>query len=482
MSFFPASIPYNLFLYHGTHTKDVVTGIEWLAFEIEHAEMFARAPRKGRGPPPGNGGPPPFEKGRDEGDRRAGEKEEEEGHGYLHTYRTTHALKNLLYIDGMSAAKCGLGTLDTTDFILLNDTLVLSQAPKPKSSHQSSETQKEGDARVQINPTYPNSDYARAVGLCSLASEWGLQGFIRMEAGFELILCDFSAHVELVSVNQRVDIPDRGRAPGFGDDDGEIDVKGFEYLRGLEQRYNGITNNRIVVDYSRMVSAYFYEGLNLTNPDATKKALPRLPSKGLAGLEKVKSDLGSVLKSSGNGDGGIDWQGVADMILTRYTTRLPFLGAEETEASIMLKDIGFLLDVFIDYGKVNLTLSRSNCARQYLSPVKENLKTKADGLIYEALLVVTSTICRVLFEVREELSSTSVEDVSDESLKVAKGIVQVLMEYLDWATWKECGKCGVNEVCFVAIWPWGGIEDHEKPSCVEVGKTRGRKGYWNSQF
>ena len=29
-------------MYHGTHVKERVNGMEWLAFEIEHAEMFAR--------------------------------------------------------------------------------------------------------------------------------------------------------------------------------------------------------------------------------------------------------------------------------------------------------------------------------------------------------------------------------------------------------------------------------------------------------
>jgi hypothetical protein len=33
-------IPNNIYFYHGTHTLNVVTGMEWLSFKIEHAEMF----------------------------------------------------------------------------------------------------------------------------------------------------------------------------------------------------------------------------------------------------------------------------------------------------------------------------------------------------------------------------------------------------------------------------------------------------------
>ena len=75
MSLYPARIPNNTHLYHGTHIPDAVKGMEWLAFEIEHAEMFARSHRIGppRGRPgdperprrpgePGDGrGPPPME-------------------------------------------------------------------------------------------------------------------------------------------------------------------------------------------------------------------------------------------------------------------------------------------------------------------------------------------------------------------------------------------------------------------------------------
>ncbi|KAH8745224.1 hypothetical protein BGZ57DRAFT_936334 [Hyaloscypha finlandica] len=61
LSLFPARIPNNNHIYHRTHTPSAVKTVEWLAFEIEHAEMFARAfperpDERGEGPPP-----PPFE-------------------------------------------------------------------------------------------------------------------------------------------------------------------------------------------------------------------------------------------------------------------------------------------------------------------------------------------------------------------------------------------------------------------------------------
>jgi hypothetical protein len=73
-------------------------------------------------------------------------------------YRTTRPLTRLLYIDGMSKVKTSMGTLDTQDLILRNDSFRTGRG-----------------------------GYERARGLCKLGAEWGTEGFIRMEAGFELI-------------------------------------------------------------------------------------------------------------------------------------------------------------------------------------------------------------------------------------------------------------------------------------------------------
>jgi hypothetical protein len=72
-----ATVPADTQLYHGTPRKEVVKGMEWLAFEPEHALVFARP----RGPPggrrpghePGDGDEKDWEKL-----RRPGKHEQEE--------------------------------------------------------------------------------------------------------------------------------------------------------------------------------------------------------------------------------------------------------------------------------------------------------------------------------------------------------------------------------------------------------------------
>lgn len=461
MSFFAATIPNNTLLYHGTHTKEPVKGMEWLAFEIEHAEMFARGRRggpggrrpggggPGRGPPgegppgeggPGNGrGPPPpfaFEK-----NRNSASEEEPAQHGYLHTYRTSRPLTKLLYIDGMSAGKTSMGTLDSQDLVLGN----------------ASQTQA------------PWGDYQRAQTLCALGAEVGIEGFLRMEAGFELILCNFTKGLEFVSAYQRPDTNQDSEA-GFSE------VNQLEYVRGVAARYHGINGGRVVLDYSSMVSAFFYS-LNLTNPDPKKAALPRLVSTSVEQRQRVKDDVVSLFSPSRIEEHStIDWQGITDMIVTRYSDRLQFLASGNLTNRTMLSEINFLLNVFVDYTEPNIPDSIQKCTNIYLTAVPS---TVSDHLIYEALSTVSRKICSTLFEVRTILFEENSPSTTKSATEQGNEAIQGLIEYLDWPAWLECGKCAYDEVCLVAIWPWGAPEDHENPRCQKVDDLRSRYGYWD---
>jgi hypothetical protein len=172
VSFFPATVPEGTDFYHGTRSNLSVTGMEWLAFEPEHALIFGRMiPRR---PLPANA---PFSKSFTEERQQTLEpKSEEKKMGYFHTYTTNKEL-HLLYIDGMSAAKTVNGTLDSQDHVLIN--------------------------LPDIVPGY--RDYERAKRLCHLASqdwEGRVDGFIRLEAGFEIILCNFSESLDVKRITR----------------------------------------------------------------------------------------------------------------------------------------------------------------------------------------------------------------------------------------------------------------------------------------
>ena len=86
----------------------------------------------------------------------------------LHVYSTTRPL-HVIYFDGQSATLTALGTLDSQISILQGHV-----------------------------PLYPEYDLVydedqRALDLCDLVKKLGIDGVVRMNAGFEVLVCDYAA-------------------------------------------------------------------------------------------------------------------------------------------------------------------------------------------------------------------------------------------------------------------------------------------------
>ncbi|KAK3367601.1 hypothetical protein B0H63DRAFT_84208 [Podospora didyma] len=452
LSLFLATVPKGVLLYHGTHTTELPPGPEWLAFETEHAENFARPWRR-----PGGLRPTPPE-GRMFDQHMHGlhgrlvvDNEEsiplgpnETVHGNLHIYRVTKPLR-LLYIDGMGAGKCSLGTLDTQDLLLRG-----------------------------IRDHSPMGEFERAADLCAIAKEWELQGVIRMEAGFEIIKCDFSDSMELVSANQRPDFSNPGNT-------GYPEVQLLEYIRAVSQRYYGIGASRVAVDYSSMVSAMFYP-VNLTNPDSQRPDLPRLVSATDKQLEVIRSRVAEVVNErfDGTHTNTIDWQGVTDMIVARYSERLKYM-AEEIDTLVMFQgEVNNLINLHIEYARNDddtLKLAVGRCTKYHTASIAP--ESPEDRLILAGIESVTSNICSTLFHVRELIVVDP--DADSGSLVAAREAIQDLVNRLKWVEWRNCPKCGYDEVCFVAMWPMGDEESHYHPACRNssaIATGLGFGSYW----
>lgn len=442
MSLFPATVPQGTLLYHGDCSESPPDHVDWLAFEIPHAELFTflclpssshddhsqqqqhlaawELQMSGGG---GYGGPitpPP-------GSFRR---------GYLQIYQTTRPLK-LLYIDGMGAAKSDFGPMDTQDVLLLNDPTRLAW-----------------------------DDFNRAKQLCTLASKWHIDGFIRMEAGFEIIKCDFSTGVELLSARRR---PYANSSESIGA------LSLFEYIRDVSARYDGIGASRVRLDYSSMVSAYFYPA-NLSNPDRDSD-LPRLVSSAPEHLSRMLSDLDGLIARA-DPEGSVNWQGVVDMIVKEYSGRLQYM-LTDPPAFEFLAIINTLLNVYIDYDDPT-EHPIEICSRHYLLPIHSSSSTSQDQLIHAALSTVTHKICTALFSAREILLKEEPQPELHTS-SAAVDLIRSLVAWLDWPEWKFCGRCAVDEVCFVAVFPFGTAEDHFYPSCknrTELENQDLTSNYW----
>jgi hypothetical protein len=320
-----------------------------------------------------------------------------------------------------------------------------------------------------FNSTHaPWGDYQRAEELCAIGSKWGFEGIIRMEAGFELILCNFSRNLEFVEARQR---PDYDMREAYND------RQEFEYMRGVSMRYQGITARRVELDYSSMISAFFYP-VNLTNPELKRAELPRLVFSDSLVLEHIRSDVMELFSEDrSEAKESVNWQGVVDMIVTRYSDRLQVISHPASENNTMLSEINFLLTVFINYKDLDVESAIDKCSAHYLTTVLP--QTSQDHLIHAAISTVSRKICVYLFQARGILLKG--EYTSNEAVAKARLVVEELMTYLDWSTWHECGKCAIDEVCLIAMWPFGGVEDHEHPGCIKPEQISSRWGYWDME-
>ncbi|KAJ2976506.1 hypothetical protein NQ176_g4914 [Zarea fungicola] len=504
LGFFPAIVPAGTVLYHGDRTDQQPTGMEWLAFEVEHAELFAPSHLV----PPGvsiqsenkkkveirsqqqlpllntvasghhiepNDPTSPGDCAGDCDNTRAGSPViKPHTRGYLHTYQVLRDL-HILYIDGMSAAKTNYGTLDSQDLVLCDDKI----------------------GNISVLPSF--GDPIRATMICELLADWGYDGFIRMETGFELIHCDFSKGLEFVSARRTFYTRDK-----MGNDKNRL----FQLARGVADRYDGLGADRLKIDFSSMVSGWYFP-INLTYTDTTRPDLIRFGSVGPQELRMIKDHISHVCKLPRRFT--VDWQAATDMIVKRYSRKFAFMMSPNISAIDFIEEIELLTLMYVDApslpgdtssllgmeGKPDSDMSEeiARCTENYLLPALSvrGLWELEDRLIYTAIETVTRNICTTIFTIWAALLTASKDgehsssgmdaETPSRELKYAvdKGRREIreLMENLGWSEFKKVSPCLPNELMFVAMWPMGNEEDHFNPRCVAAEEFDFyRRNYW----
>ncbi|GAB1197244.1 hypothetical protein APSETT444_006536 [Aspergillus pseudonomiae] len=412
MSFFLATVPEGIQLYHGNARSDPIEKIGWMAFEPDHAMVFARPSRR----------PSPDILG----DRHlqhamAAEDTPVDDSGFLHTFLTSKELR-LVYIDGTSAGKSQIGTLDSQDRILFNDTL-------------------HGGVRMEDQ---------RAKAICRIAqTEWEgrIDGVIRMAAGFEIILCNPEVNLVPVQVNQV-------RQPGFSkgpnkDGKGQPKGKPGELLRAVTSRFHGIGGERVRVNYDHFATAYNYD-LDLF-PGGSK--LPRLTHLSPEELQPIRDDLTHLVLTHDPSNQSVNWQAVADLIVDKYgrfihgLLRRKHHHSDSDLREFIVTQIDRLMAPFIDVRSDDDEQAIKLCSTQFVA-----LPNEKSSLAHRALYAVNHRICSTLMAVRKETESRAMIST-----------IQGLMGYLDWTVWKECREYRDDEFCAIPIWPQGSREDYHHP-------------------
>ncbi|KAF4977402.1 hypothetical protein FZEAL_6066 [Fusarium zealandicum] len=495
---FPAIVPQGALFYHGARQNVTPPGPEWLAFEIEHAENFATSiksrPGKGRVRPPpkddkpGKQKPMAGEEFREELRRREdqtfnmdgddlndedGPHKTENYRGYLHTYQANRDL-NVLLVDGMSAGKTAMGTLDTQDLLLRENT----------TSHDVGGW----------------DEWRRALDLCDIATEWGYDGFVRVEIGFEIIHCNFSMGVDLVSMT-RTEMPE--------DWIGKQEMSPFQWARAVAERYNDIGGDRLRIDYSSMVSGLFFP-INISSSDVDRPDLLRLGAATLGELKDIKAYLKDIATQPRRFT--VNWQGLVDLIVSRFNKRLVSMAYESLPSRHFIGEIEGATLTWVDAPALpdDVTLAQvdevngtaeaiERCRKHFLRPalLAKERWSREDDLIHTSIDTVMKTICRDIFSVRSRLLEASGSSSSgyrinreyaderkmDDAVQAGRVAVQQLVNILGWTTWKQSQPCAPDEVLFIAMWPFGEEEDHWNPGCRSVEQIKHpSNSYWNRHF
>lgn len=494
MAMIPAKVPKGTLLYHGTHSSDVrTTSLEWLAFEPEHSEVFCtswhslhrtQTAKQSKKVVSDQAVLHGSDKWQQQSDSLESTKTPAV-RGYLRTYQANRDL-NLLYLDGMSAGKGCIGPMDTQDLIIR-----MINGTSPCDS---------------LAADIIEYDVKRVGEICDVLTPLGYDGILRMEAGFETVYCDFSdGGLHLLSQMRR---------PFWDEMKAWYPIQRlvFHMARAATQHYNGMVGAfQVQLDFSRMVSAYFYP-INATKTEvvADKQArgrlLPRLSSTTNHERQAIRRRVQEVAVRRDRP--GIDWQSVVDAIVSRYADRLNMLSSLSparlhADASRFAAEIFVATNTYVNFPstKDDVTammmeaevVAHRRCRTHYLQSLEATRSsfTPEDHLIYAAITEVTGSICGALFQARSHLRDAYQSELHEEEsrgVKLARAAetsqqkFRSLVSDLQWTQWERCSGCAVDELCFLPMFPFGSLADGHGPRCLnETGLDQGlslSNNYW----
>ncbi|KAH3665989.1 hypothetical protein OGAPHI_004178 [Ogataea philodendri] len=452
VSYIPAYIPEGTLLYHSNHNGKVPTTYEWVAMDYEFSYNFAHFDRgkPNNGFPGSPGASPKPPKASDDGFKKP--------HGHPHmdfsgpstllTFQVTKPLDKLILLGGASASKTTTGEMDTQ--------YILSQI----------ENYDDFDERIGSDKI---CEWGRKHG--------GLDGLVRLEIGFEIVICDFSEKLELVSnvtlrnVTDMIDFPREVFTDEPSDDlnaqrSGVLDtiesVVGFEHYQAGGRVYDG--DKRVLMDFSKMVTP-----LNKTFIDADPY-LRRIDNLTADLKSEIIDEVAEMLATPNDPYSSTNWQLITDNIVDKFAPLL-----------VNLNSSFALYDAHKSYQTLgtNLTSWSYNYIRRYLSDPEtelvphlrkmaiwdyahplEQIQSEADFLIWNSVTVVQSAIVDAIYEcfllsktLLSVLTEKSLPDDIEEQIASTRNRLATLLAELNWAYYYQCSqKCKSDELCFIPTW------------------------------
>ncbi|KAK5633879.1 hypothetical protein RRF57_009593 [Xylaria bambusicola] len=406
------------------------------------------------------------------------------GSSVLHTVAPTRPLR-VIYFDGQSATLTETGSLDSQLAIL--------------------------NGQVLPNPTY-NQIYdegRRALDLCTLVDDLDLDGVVRMNAGFEILLCDwpksgiehlFTSNITLPGHQEREanqSLPrDPNRQPPFGFGNVFGEQGSYEWLRSATWHYGnygqgGTAFQDIRLDPCTMVSFYdpifkslsgLHHGRLIGNQTFQNgwgaRRGHRLVGISEADVGTFKTRLIKNTLSTGPKCSSTDWSAMAESIVSLHKTRLldisKTFGSKKSSSFIVTRVhelshailYPYLQYPFASGGDVEkveaVTVSR--CSFIYTSQLNPYELSDSELLLYHSVNIVLQNLCSLEWDLLRwterytthffgEYQDLDLVQVAHELVEKWR-LVQSLLSWIGWDNWNGCEtQCLADELCSIPTWP-----------------------------
>lgn len=465
MTFTPGFVPPGTVLYHGMNRKELPQDLDWFAFDPEYS--FTMCCNIGHA----------F------------------GNPHITTAQVVEPLK-IVYIDGASASlSSDLGTMDSQGFLL--------------------------DDPIDTWNDY--TEFARGDRLCRLFKENGfkLDGFVRMNTGFELLMCNMTnPKVEYVMNNAIAVSEEEGTAglmkrssfevgqtflsrDRFGNllvrPSREFNFFDYDWVKSMERTHSSAGEERVELDYRGLVTIYGMEGSR--DIDFPKNVSQhRLLTGSEALRQELRSQLWEADKHTRTYDPyRINWRTVTDNlvykmapILAQIKNGLGQLEAGTSSLNDTSKHLGGITSMLRLRFEGDEELANSTrhdvdaqverCAKTYASDFHKYDVTPFEEKVRFAIRLVSTAVCSVIMETADWANKvqTRVGNVSEELPSKLHADVSDLISDLNWSYFVSCThRCKDNEVCYLPTWPHGGREPHipaEPLQCRTIEDLRKSRG------
>ncbi|KAG1891590.1 uncharacterized protein F5891DRAFT_1282480 [Suillus fuscotomentosus] len=456
----PGTVPVGTLLYHGASGPHIPTALDWVAVEPDHSIAFCKGSI-------------------------------ETGCWHL-TLAVTQPMK-VLYFDGSSAANLLEGTMDTQDLV----------------------------AWSKMKPEWVWNEKQRIKDLCKWGQKYGLDGFVRMEVNFEIMICDFTSHMEVVSFLNIESTRIGGGPPTDLPEDPTTVHYIFELVHSTSWRANYPGETRIILDFSGLVS--FYDTALVPSLVPRRVGLERWDHRvgGISSedVEHVRDRLDQVLTRSPVTTSGIDWKTVLRVVVDRYASRLDFM---QHLLNMTLDDRSIfdhaqqiqrrLRTVLLPYTvfsalppNTSVTANTTNvwaapvfreCAISHTASIVTRGTTlmPSERLLLQAVRETTHEICRIATKMWASGMIIGVDPFYPPEQRPEADHIHALMgewkedltrliSWLDWSAWVTCRPaCDFEEMCYLPTWPYGFFptpgEPHQVPRNSASLWPDPNKGEW----